>query len=183
MLRLLFWIAVLAAVVYVLGDDVPIPGIADQELVYTTTPPVTSCSASGCVAVYTLEIANVGRSAQPSVRVRLRADAVASSIVPPTLRRRSEVVAVSATEDRAGIDAYPLGALEPEERVALVFATRAASREAVPSWDRVLVGVDPGDGSARPGDVGAITVGRVVNDAARIAKRIVAAVRQAIASH
>ena len=183
MLRLLFWIAVLAAVVYALNEDVPIPGIADQELVYATPPPVASCGASGCVAVYTLAIANVGRTAQASVRVRLRADAVATPVVPPTLQRRNEAVVVAATDDRAGVEAFPLGTLDPEEHVALVFAVRAGSREAVPGWDRVLVGVDPGSGSARPGDVGAITVGRVVNDAARVTKRLVAAVREAIASH
>jgi hypothetical protein len=63
-----------------------------------------------------------------------------------------------------------------------VFALRAASRETVPQWDRVLVGVDPTAGAARQGDVVALSAGRIVNAAGRMTERVVSAVRKAIAS-
>ena len=64
----------------------------------------------------------------------------------------------------------------------MVFALRSSSREAAPGWDRLLVGVDPNVGAARPGDVAATTLGRVVNTSGRVVHRIVTAVRQAIAA-
>src|SRR5258708_3598025 len=182
MLRFLFWLVVLLAIFAVLNGTLPVPGIAAEEVVYGTPPPVATCGSSGCIAVYTLEVTNTGRSAQDGVRVRLRADAIASPVVAPAVRRASEAVAVSAASDRAGIEMYPLGQIGPEERVALVFALRAPSRETVPQWDRVLVGVDPTAGSARPGDVGALSAGRILNAAGRTTTRIVAAVRKVIAS-
>jgi hypothetical protein len=98
------------------------------------------------------------------------------------VRRASEATAATTANDRPGVESVSLGRLAPEERVALVFALRAAARENAPGWDRVLVGVDPVTGSSRPGDVGGITLGRVVNASGRVVHRVVSAVRQAIAS-
>ena len=181
MLRLLFWLLVIAGLVAALDGIVPLPGIPDEEVVYATPPPVTGCGSSGCVAIYTIEVANVGRSAQSAVRVRLRPDAMTSPLVAPAVRRASESTPVTPATDR-GVDTYPLGHLDPEERVALVFALRATSHETVTGWDRVLVGVEPAAGAARPGDVAAMTVGRAVHGAGRVTARLVAAVRKAIAS-
>jgi hypothetical protein len=181
MLRLLFWILVIGLVVAALDGTIPMPGVADEEVVYTTEVPVSTCGTSGCIAVYTLEVANAGRSTQESVRVRLRSDAVATPVIAPTVRRASEAT-VAATANERSVDTVPLGRLAPEERVDLVFALRAPARESVLGWDRVLVGVDTAAGAARPGDVGAITFGRVVNASGRVVHRVVSAVRQAIAS-
>lgn len=175
MFRLLFWLLVLAAAGFTLNANVPIPGIPAEEVVFATTPAVTTCGPSGCIAVYTLEIGNVGRSAQDSVRVRLRSDAVAAPVIAPTVRRASGSTVVAATDDRPGVDTVALGSLAPEERVALVFAVRAPARDAVLGWDRVLVSVEPSAGSAHPGDVGALTVGRVVHALGRTVQRIVRA--------
>lgn len=182
MFRLLFWLVVFGVLYAVVSGTVPVPGVSKEEIVYTTPPPVASCGSSGCIAVYTLEVANTGRTAQDGVRVRLRSEPMASPVVAPAVRRASEAVAVQAGSDRAGVEMYPLGEIGPEEHVALVFALRAASRETVPQWDRVLVGVDPSAGAARPGDVTALSAGRLVNAAGRVTERIVAAVRKAIAS-
>jgi hypothetical protein len=182
MFRLLFWLVVIGVLYVVVSGIVPVPGVPTEEIVYSTPPPVASCGSSGCIAVYTLEVANTGRSSQDGVRVRLRSDALASPVVAPSVRRASEAVAVSAGSDRAGIEMYPLGQIGPEEHVALVFALRAASRETVPQWDRVLVGVDPTAGAARQGDVVALSAGRIVNAAGRMTERVVSAVRKAIAS-
>jgi hypothetical protein len=182
MVRFLFWLIVIAAVVLVLDGAVPVPGVADEGIVYATNPPVASCGSSGCIVVYELDVANDGRSPQDAVRVRLRSEAVASPLIAPTVRRTSEATVATTANDRPGIDAAQLGKVAPEERVALVFAVRAASREAVLGWDRILVGVEPTVGSARPGDVGAITTGRLVHIAGRVVHRVVQAVRQAIAS-
>ena len=167
MLRLLFWILVIGLVVAVLDGVLPMPGVADEEIVYTTDVPVSTCGSSGCIVVYSLEVANAGRSTQDNVRVRLRSDAIASPVIAPTVRRASEAAVAQTASDR-GVDSVPLGRLAPEERVALVFALRAPARESAPGWDRVLVGVDPISGSARPGDVGGITFGRVVNASGRV---------------
>jgi hypothetical protein len=182
MLRLLFWILLVGLVVAVLDGALPMPGVADEEIVYTTDVPVSTCGTSGCIVVYTLEVGNVGRSTQENVRVRLKSDALASPVVAPTVRRSSEATAAATANDRPGVDIVPLGRLAPEERVALVFALRAGSHESAPGWDRLLVGVDPTVGAARPGDVGGITLGRCVNASGRVVHRVVSAVRQAIAS-
>jgi hypothetical protein len=181
MLRLLFWLLVIACLLAAFDGVIPLPGIPDEEVVYATPPPVSTCGSSGCVAVYTLELANVGRSAQSGVRVRLRPDAIAAPLVAPTVRRASDSAQVTPATDR-GVDTYPLGRMEPEERIALVFALRAPSRETVAGWDRVLVGVEPAAGAARPGGVSEMTVGRAVHGAGRVTARLVAAVRKAIAS-
>jgi hypothetical protein len=123
-----------------------------------------------------------GRSAQDGVRVRLRTDAVQSPLIAPTVRRTNDATLVSPASDRTGVEAYPLGRLDTDERVSLVFALRAASRETVLGWDRVLVGVDPTVGSARPGEVSAVTAGRVLHAVGRRATRLIEAVRQAIAA-
>jgi hypothetical protein len=182
MIRFLFWLIVLLAAVLVLEGAVPLPGIAPDEVVYTTTPPVSTCGSSGCIAVYTLEVANVGRARQDAVRVRLRTDVLRTPVIAPTVRRASEAVLAATANDQPGIDLVPLGALAPEERVALVFAVRAPSRDAIVGWDRILVDVEPGMGAARPGDVAAITVGRVVHAVGRVVHRVLEAVRQAIAA-
>jgi hypothetical protein len=182
MLRFVFWAIVLAVGVLMLNGTLPIPGIADEEVVYTTPPPVSTCGPSGCIVVYTLEVANVGRSPQDSVRVRLREDAITTPMIAPTVRRASETALAPPATDRPGVEAFPLGAIAPEERVALVFALRTASREAAPGWDRVLVGVDPARGGARPGEVSAVTPGRVVHAVGRLTVRLTEAVRRAIAS-
>ena len=70
----------------------------------------------------TLEMGNVGRSAQESVRVRLRTDAVETPVIAPTMRPWSENVVVESAGDRPGTETYALGRVEPEERVTLVFA-------------------------------------------------------------
>jgi hypothetical protein len=182
MLRLLFWILLIGLVVAVLDGVLPMPGVADEEVVYTTEVPVSTCGTSGCIVVYTLEVANAGRSTQENVRVRLRSDPLASPVIAPTVRRASEATVAAIANERPSVDTVPLGRLAPEERVAIVFALRASSHEAAPGWDRLLVGVDPAVGAARPGDVGAITLGRVVNTSSRVVHRVVTAVRQAIAS-
>src|SRR5512144_1650664 len=102
MLRLLFWLLVLGALGFVLNANLPIPGIATEEVVYTTTPAVTTCGAQGCIAVYTLEVGNVGRSAQEAVRVRFRSDAMQSPVIAPTVRRTSGAVTVTPANDRPG---------------------------------------------------------------------------------
>ena len=182
MLRLLFWLCVIGGTVLVLNGTMPLPGIPQEEVVYETPPPVVSCAASACIAVYTLEMANVGRSAQELVRVRLRSDAVETPLIAPTMRRGSENAVVESTSDRPGSETYALGRMEPEERVTLVFALRAGSRGAVPGWDRVLVGVDASSGAAHPGAVGALTAGRIIHTAGRFAERVTDVVKKALAS-
>jgi hypothetical protein len=182
MLRLLFWTLLLAAVVLMLNGTLPIPGIADEEVVYTAAPPVSTCGPASCIAVYTLDVVNVGRSPQESVRVRLREDALETPVIAPTVRRMHDTALAPPAIDRAGAQAYPLGPLQPDERVTLVFALRAPARDAVRGWDRVLVGVDPARGGARPGDVSAVTAGRVFHGVGRLTVRLTEAVRRAIAS-
>lgn len=182
MLRFLFWLVVLVLVVLVLDGDLPMPGAADEEIVYTTDVPVSTCGASGCVVAYTIEVANTGRSTQNAVRVRFRSDAFASPVIAPTVRRESEAVPAETTNERGG-DVVTLGRVAPEERVALVFALHANTRESAPGWDRLLVGVETTRGAARPGDVGAISLGRLVNGLARFVQPLFTAARQAIAKH
>jgi hypothetical protein len=182
MLRLLFWTLVVAGTILVLNGTLPVPGVAQEEVVYTATPPVTTCGPAGCIVVYTLDVANVGRSSQAAVRVRLRTDALQSPVIAPTVRRADHVALAPADGDRLGVDVYPLGRLDADERVSLVFALRAPSREGILGWDRVLVGVDPTLGGARPGEVSALTSGRVLHAVGRRATRLIEAVRQAIAA-
>lgn len=182
MLRLLFWLLLLTGVGLMLNGNLPIPGLAQEEVVFTTNPPVASCGSTGCLVVYSIDVANTGESAQESVRVRLRSEPLATAAVVPTVRRATESTLAAAMNDRPGSDVYPLGRLGPEERAALVFALRPASRETMLGWDRLLIGVEPSLGAARPGDVAAIGAERLVHAASRTVRRIVAAVRQAIAS-
>lgn len=182
MVRFLFWVGLLAIAWLVLTGSLPLPGVPDEEVVFATTPPVAACGSAGCLAVYTLEVANPGRSAQETVKVRLRADALANPAVPPTLRRAGDTSDLQAADERGTVAAYQLGQLVPEERVALVFALRAPARDAVPGWDRVFVGVEPAHGAARPADPGALGAGRLVHSAGRTLERVVDAIRRAIAS-
>ena len=71
----------------------------------------------------------------------------------------------------AGVDVYDVGRVPPGERVALTFVVRAGSKDAAPTWERLLVSVDPMLGSAHTGDPGAITDGRVVYAAVRAVRR------------
>src|SRR5262245_49639566 len=114
MVRLLFWVGLLAAAWLVLSGALPVPGVANEGVVFATTPPVTNCGSAGCLAVYTLEVANPGRSAQESVKVRLRSDTLANPAIPPTLRRASETVGLQAATERGTVEAYQLGRMEPE---------------------------------------------------------------------
>ena len=155
-MRFLFWLLVFAVVALMANGTLPAPGIADEEVVYATPPAVTTCGSSGCIVVYTLEVANVGRSTQDTVRVRLRTDALAAPVIAPTVRRATESVVATAANERPGVDTYQLGRMAPEDHVTLVFATRAAGHDTVLGWDRVLVGVDPMLGNARPGDTAAV---------------------------
>lgn len=176
MLRLLFWLLLLGAIGWVLYRDVPIPGIASEEIVYATTPPVAGCGSGGCTVVYALDLANIGRSAQEA-HVRLRGDVLAAAVVPPTLRRASDAVAATATTERSGAESYAVGRLEPEEHATLIFALHAPAHESALGWERVLLGIDPAVGVARPGDPGALTVDRMVNGLARVVHRLVGAAR------
>jgi len=182
MLRFLFWVLVISVTVLFLNGTLPTPGIADEEVVYDTPPPIASCSPTGCIAIYEIDVGNVGRSAQKAVRVRLRAGAVENPIIAPTLRRALANAPVEVAEDeRAGGMVVPLGPLDAEERVTLVFALRAPSREAVPGWDRLLIGVEPSAGAGRPGDAGELTMGRVVHAAGRVVIQLTDVARKAIA--
>jgi hypothetical protein len=174
MIRLLFWILVLGGAWLVLSGTLPVPGVPDEEVVYATTPPVVSCilATTGCTVVYTLEVANVGRSVQESVKVRVRTSVLENPAVAPTLRRASETAPLQSAGEKAGVDAYPIGPLAPEERVAVVFALHAPTREAVLGWERVLVGVDPDTGAAEPGDPGAITSSRLMHVTGRLLDRV-----------
>src|SRR5262245_59259658 len=100
MLRLLFWILLIGLVVAVLDGVVPMPGVADEELVYTTEVPVSSCGTSGCIVVYTLAVANVGRSTQENVRVRLRSDPLSSPVIAATVRRAGEATVAAIASER-----------------------------------------------------------------------------------
>jgi hypothetical protein len=179
MLRLLFWLLVLGAAWLVLRGELPLPGVASEAVVYEAPTPVGTCGSGGCVVVYALDVANVGRSTQESVRVRLRADALGTPLVPPTVQRAGTTTTPQGTSERAGVDAYPLGRLVPEERARLVFALRSPSLEAAPPWEKLLVGIDPALGAAERGDPAAITTGRIVHAAGRALDRAIAAVHAA----
>ena len=182
MLRFLFWVLVITVTVLFLNGTLPTPGIADEEVVYDAPPPIASCSATGCIAVYSLDVGNVGRSPQKAVRVRLRAGSVDNPVIAPTVRRGLSNAPVEAPEDeRSGVVVLPLGPLDAEERMTLVFALHAPSRDAVVGWDRVLVGVEPSVGAGRPGDAGELTMGRVVHAAGRVVVELTDVARKAIA--
>jgi len=182
MLRFLFWVLLISVTVLFLNGTLPTPGIADEEVIYDAPPPIASCSATGCVAIYSLDVGNVGRSPQKAVRVRLRAGTVENPVIAPTLRRGLANAPVEAQEDeRSGVVVVPLGPLDAEERVTLLFALHAPSRDAVLGWDRVLVGVEPTAGAGRPGDAGELTMGRVVHAAGRVVIELTDVARKAIA--
>ena len=176
MFRLLFWILIILTAALVVQGTVPVPGIAMEEVVYATPPPVPACGSQGCIGIYTLEVANVGRSTQEMVRIRLRDASIGTPVVSPTVRRMTETSLAPPAEDRAGTVLYPLGRLAPEERATLVFALRAPSREAMPGWERLLIGIDTSRGGARLGDPGAVTVGRLVHALGRVVDRVVHAI-------
>jgi len=183
MLRFLFWVLVISVTVLFLNGTLPTPGIADEEVVYDTPPPIASCTGTGCIAVYELDVGNVGRSPQKAVRVRLRAGAIDDAVITPTLRRGMVNSPVEPqVDERSGVVVLPVGALEPEERVTVVFALRAPAHDAVKGWDRVLVGVEPSAGAGRPGDAGELTMGRVVHAAGRVVIQLTDVARKAIAN-
>ena len=182
MLRFLFWVLLISVTVLFLNGTLPTPGIADEEVVYDTPPPITSCTAAGCIAVYELDVGNVGRSPQKAVRVRLRAGAIDDAVIAPTLRRGMANTAVEPqVDERSGVVVLPVGPLDTEERVTVVFALRAPSHDGVKGWDRVLVGVEPAAGAGRPGDAGELTMGRVVHAAGRVVIEVTDVARKAIA--
>jgi hypothetical protein len=176
MFRLLFWALLIGGGVLVANGTVPVPGVADEEVVYATPPAVTTCGSSGCIVVYALELANVGRSPQDTVRVRLRSEVLAAPVIAPTVRRAGETTLATAANERPGIDIYEVGAMAPEERVVVVFAGRATSRDAALRWDRVLVGVEPARGVATPGDPAAVTPTRLIHAAGRLVRHVVDAI-------
>jgi hypothetical protein len=157
------------------NGTLPVPGIAAEEVIYATPPPVPVCGSQGCLAVYTLEMSNVGRSIQNVVRIRLRDEPLGTPVVPPTVRRAADVSPAPPATDRAGTTLYPVGRLSPEEHLAVVFVLRAASRETIAPWERILVDVDTTLGGARPGDPRAITAGRLLHALGRVVDRIIRA--------
>jgi hypothetical protein len=176
MLRLLVWVLVILTAALVVNGTLPLPGIAMDEVVYATPPPVPACGSQGCIGVYTLEVANVGRSPQEMVRVRLREEPIGTPVVAPTVRRTADTTLALPVTDRAGSLLYPVGPLAPEERATLVFALRAPSREAMPGWERLLIGIDTTRGGARLGDPSAMSAGRLVHALGRVVDRVVRAI-------
>ena len=114
MFRLLVWVLIILTAALVVQGTVPVPGIAMEEVVYATPPPVPACGSQGCIGVYTLEVANVGRSTQEMVRIRLRDESIGTPVVSPTVRRTTDASLAPPPEDRAGTLLYPLGRLAPD---------------------------------------------------------------------
>jgi len=126
------------------------------------------CQGSRYVAPYELEVGNTGRAPQPDVRLRLRAAVVAAAPTPVHVRDFGKLDRPFAVTDGDGIRTYALGPLAPEARVVLSFVLIMPSPAGFPAWEDILVGVEPAEGKAYPGNPGWTALLRIWYSLARV---------------
>jgi len=136
--------------------------LPDHEVLYDPQPPLVSCTQSGCLSIYTLEVGNTGRQLQEHVRVRLRTAAVQASMLPLAVRTFGKVPRGVNVQDEGDVRTVDLGALKPQERVELRLVYRDRDPTARRDWREMLVAVEAATGKVRQGNPGGVLLGRIL---------------------
>lgn len=160
MRRRIRWTLAGAGLVLLLGGGASIFWRPAQEILFSPDPPLRSCAATGCVALYRLEVGNTGRAPQEEVRIRLRSDALAGAVLGPRARDFGKLDRPVRVSEADGVRTIALGRLEPEARVDVSFVLRGPATQPPLPWERILVGVE-GAGRVRRGSPGWVMLLRV----------------------
>jgi hypothetical protein len=158
--RHLRWVAVAVGLLALARGGASIFTTPDDEVLYATDPPITTCLTHGCTLIYRLEIGNTGRNPRRRVRVHLQTAVVDRAILPPRFRNFGKVERPVTTGDEAGIRTYDLGPVKPQQRVELQLVLQVPDRSDAPRWDEILAGVDADTGEVRRGSPAGTTFAR-----------------------
>lgn len=154
------WVLIAVGGLILATGGVSIFALPDHEVLYSPQPPLVSCISSGCISIYVLEVGNTGREIQEHVRVRLRAEAVRSPMLPPTVRTFGKVDRHVDVRDDGEVRIYDLGPVKPQERIELQLVYRDPDRGPHRDWLQMLVAVDAARGEVRQGNPGGVLLGR-----------------------
>lgn len=168
MLRGIRWTLAAAGGGLVLAGGASIFWRPGHEVLYAASRSPITCQASGCLALYQLEVGNTGHAPQPDVRLRLRTAVMATAPMAVHVRDFGKVDRPFAVTDGDGVRTYALGPLPPDRRVVLSFVLIRPDAGALPAWDAILVGVEAAEGRARPGNPGWTTLLRIWYSLARV---------------
>src|SRR5262249_8901942 len=121
------------------------------------------CITGNCTTMLLLEVGNTGTMPQENVRIRFHAEPLRRAVLPLTVRNFGKVDRPVKTNETGGQLAYDLGRLQPQKRVELRTVFHAKESEGPPSWNDILIGVEPATGEARAGDPASVMFARMMN--------------------
>jgi hypothetical protein len=133
-----------------------------HEVLFSAAAPMRTCLASVCTNLLVMQVGNTGSEPQENVRVRFRAVPLQASPLPMTVRNFGIVDRPVKMTEAAGERVYDLGRLEPQKRVEFKLLFVGKPGESLPSWDDLLVGVEPASGEARLGDPAVVRFARMM---------------------
>ena len=154
------WTLVAIGLLFLMSGGASIFSRPDYEVLYDPQTPLVSCTKSGCISIYILEVGNTGQEIQEHVRVRLRADALRTPIFPPSVRTFGKVDRRVEVRDAEDARIYDLGKVKPQERIELRLVYQDRDRPAQRDWRDMLVAVEAAEGKVRQGNPGGVLLGR-----------------------
>jgi len=152
MLRSTRWLFAVVGAVLLWRFGISIARAPEHEILYAAGRPLRTCVPENCVTMLNLEVGNTGTAAQSDVRVRFRAAPLAGLALPMKVRNFGKVDRAVEVEEEDGVLVYRLGRLEPQKRVTFEVTFLGPASEPLPTWDALLVAVEPAEGEASPGD-------------------------------
>ena len=159
------WVLIAVGVLFLVTGGASIFSLPDHEVLYDPQAPLVSCTQSGCISIYILEVGNTGLEIQEHVRVRLRTAALRTPIFPPSVRTFGKVERHVEVHDEDEVRIFDLGAVKPQERIELRLVYQDGDRSARHDWREMLVSVDAAQGKVRQGNPGGVLLGRFLYSA------------------
>lgn len=160
-LSLVRWTLAAIGLLLLIRGGVSIFGQPDQETIYDAAVPLVTCVTEGCFARCALEVGNTGSREQPEIRVRLRAAALAGTVLPIRVRDFGKLDRAFQVDDADGVRTVRFGPVTRDQRVEVAFMLRRADRAALPDWPALLVEVAAAEGTARAGSAPWVSLARV----------------------
>lgn len=161
-----FLLATLIAAVYA-TSNIWYGSRPDYETAVEQRPASIFCGAESCVGTFTLVLGNTGLKTQENIEIVLFGSAVESAELKPKIRSSGKIdrrVVPHLSETEAS---YQTGPIKAGHNVELSLSYVRKTREEIPSWSEVLVGVHPNQGKVISGSGEAITFGRIITNILR----------------
>lgn len=158
-MRLIKYCVLALAFLLLLATGISLFGRPADEVLYTPELQAT-CVQEGCFATYRLQIGNSGRNEQRNIRVVLNSHILDETVLPLKAKMFGKVPREFSRLREGERTVIELGSLAPGKRVELSFSRRAASRDALPTWEEAALEVEAPYGAAAPGHAESVTFGR-----------------------